>query len=52
MRGVDGMAAPATDTVAPAGTSNGNGLALLLLGVAAVIGLGASRRFVTVRSPR
>jgi hypothetical protein len=54
--GVDGMAAPATDTVSPTdtsnGTSNGNGLAVLLLGVAAVIGLGASRRLAKARSPR
>jgi hypothetical protein len=54
--GVDGMAAPATDTVAPDGasngTSNGNGLAVLLLGVAVVIGLGASRRFAAARAPR
>ena len=55
--GVDGMAAPATDTaVAPTGptndTSNGTGLAVLLLGVAAVAGLGASRRFAKARAAR
>jgi hypothetical protein len=50
--GVDGMAAPATDTV-PAGTeSTGTGPALLLLAAAGLMGLIASRRFVTARAAR
>jgi hypothetical protein len=45
--GVDGIYAPATDTV-----ETGSGLALLLLGAAAVFGLIASRRFATARAAR
>jgi hypothetical protein len=52
--GVDGMAAPATDTVetGTGSTDSGSGIALLLLAAAGLLGLGASRRFATARAGR
>jgi hypothetical protein len=50
--GIDGVAAPATDTIGTESTPAGNGMALVALLVAGIVGLALSVRLATSRARR